>query len=122
MKKKLLFVAAVCVIAQFAHGQATLPFYDGFNYTVGNLGSNGSWANSVTQIKVNAANLSYTGLQASVGNDVTIIPTSSSTRTYLNFTSQSSGTVYFSFLLKINTLPSAQRLIAYALNSTSSSS
>src|SRR5207302_9783531 len=106
-------------VSQLAHAQVSLPFYDGFNYSAGNLGGNGSWTTSVSQIKVNAANLAYIGLQTSVGNDVTIIPTSSSARTYLNFAPQTSGTTYFSFLLKVNTAPSAQRLIAYVFNSTS---
>src|SRR5438067_3754970 len=125
MKKTLFPLALVILlfqITQVMHAQVSLPFYDGFNYSAGNLGGNGDWMNSVTQIKVDAANLSYTGLQTSVGNDVTIIPTSSSARTYLNFAAQTSGTVYFSFLLKVNTAPSAQRLVAYVFNSTSSAS
>src|ERR1043166_2282525 len=125
MKKTLFSLALVFLffrVTEIAHAQVSLPFYDGFNYSAGNLGGNGSWTTSASQVQVHAASLSYAGLQTSVGNDVTIIPTSSSARTYLNFAAQTSGTTYFSFLVKINTAPSAQRLVAYVFNSTSSSS
>ena len=116
----LLGSATPCVQAA-----VSIPYLDGFDYPASaNLAGNGNWTAGAgsTQIKVGAARLSYPGLQSSTGNDVTLIPTSSSARTYVNFNGQSSGTIYFSFLLKINTLPNAQRLIAYAFNSSSSSS
>ncbi|MES2923011.1 MAG: immunoglobulin domain-containing protein, partial [Verrucomicrobiota bacterium] len=102
-----------------------LPTYDGFAYTAGNsLAGNGGWiaASGSGTIKVNATNLTQAGLQSSVGNDVAIIPGSSAARTYIGFTSQTSGSVCFSFLFRINSPPSAQRLVGYASGSTSSSS
>lgn len=123
MKARVLSAGAALAVLSVAQGQVVLPFYDGFDYAAGgNLGGNAPWQNSASQIKVGGTNLSYPGLLAGTGNDLTLIPTSSAARTWLNFAAQSTGTVYFALLLKINTLPSAQRLIAYAFNSTSSSS
>jgi hypothetical protein len=102
-----------------------LPVYDGFAYTAGsNVAGNGSWlaASGTRTIKVNAANLTFAGLQSSVGNDVTITPGSSAARTYIGFSSRTSGSVCFSFLFRINSLPNAQRLLGYASASTSSTS
>lgn len=123
--KKCLAACIGALAAWSVQAQVVLPFYDGFNYAAGgNLAANGSWVSGSGSgtIKVNASNLAYNGLAASVGNDVSVIPGSSSARTYVNFTSQTSGTVYLSFLLKVNTAPSAQRLIGYAYSTTSSSS
>src|SRR5262245_59126334 len=123
MRKQLVLLAALAM-AQSVFAQVSLPFYDGFSYSAGaTLAGNANWVagNGTTQIKVGSTSLSYAGLQASTGMDVSLIPTSSSARTYVNFAAQTSGTVYFSFLLKINSLPAGQRLIAYAFNSTSSS-
>ncbi|MDW8308061.1 MAG: immunoglobulin domain-containing protein [Verrucomicrobiales bacterium] len=123
MNRPLAVAVGAMLLAGAARGQVTLPFYDGFNYGAGsNLGGNGPWVNSASPIKVGNTNLSYPGLLAGTGNNVTLVPTSSAARTYVHFASQTTGTVYFAFLLKLNTLPSAQRLIAYAFNSTSSSS
>ncbi len=123
MKRFWLVAVGAILAASWTRGQVGLPLYDGFDYAPGvNLGGNGSWINSVSQIKVGGTNLTYPGLAASAGKDVTLVPTSSAARTYVYFTPQTTGTVYFAFLLKINALPGAQRLIAYAFNSTSSSS
>ena len=105
--------------------QVTLPFYDGFNYSAGgSLAGNGSWAaaSGSGTVTVASGNFSYAGLTNSIGNDVSGIPTSSSARTAVSFTSQTSGTVYFSFLFKVNIVPSAQRLVAYSYSSSASSS
>src|SRR4051812_12332571 len=105
MRRSLFFFTSI-LLALRIQAQVTLPFYDGFNYTAGgDLAGNGNWvsASGSGTVKVSAANLAYAGLQSSVGNDLSIIPGSSAARTYVNFTSQTSGAIYFSFLLKVNT-------------------
>lgn len=121
MKTQLSLIAALTLV--HLASAATPPFYDGFDYTSGaNLGGIGSWvaASGSGTIKVGAGNLSYASLTNGVGKDVTIVPGGSAARVDLGFTAQSSGTIYFSFLLKINSLPSSQSLIAYASGSSSS--
>jgi hypothetical protein len=124
MKSPLPFLS-IGILLFHATPALALPFYDGFAYTAGsNLAGNGNWlaASGSGTIKVNAVNLTYASLQSSVGNNVAVIPGSSAARTYVGFTSQTSGSVCFSFLFKINALPNAQRLVGYSSGSTSSSS
>lgn len=124
MKNPLPLLTSGLLLFQATPARA-LPIYDGFGYTAAsNLAGNGGWlaASGSGTIKVNATNLTYAGLQSSVGNDVTIIPGSSAARTYIGFTPQTSGSVCFSLLFKINSLPNAQRLVGYASGSTSSTS
>lgn len=121
--KTLLLIAALAGPVSSARAVVTLPFYDGFNYTTGSdLAGQGNWvaASGAGTIKVGAAGLSHAALTNGVGKDVTLIPAGTAARTYVNFTSQTSGSVYFSFLLKINSLPSAQSIIGFASGSTSS--
>jgi pectate disaccharide-lyase len=125
MKQTLLTILAGLLFLARAEAQVSLPFYDGFSYgTGGDLAGNGSWtvASGSGTIKVNAGNLSYAGLQDSAGNDVALSVSGTAGRTALNFATQSSGTLYVSFLLKINATPSAQRIFGYVHHSTSSSS
>jgi pectate lyase len=123
--KKLLFLTTSVLLAACVQAQVALPFYDAFSYGAGtDLAGNGNWVagSGSGTIKVNVSNLAYNGLATSAGNDVSIIPSSSSARTYVNFSQQIAGTVYFSFLLKVTNAPSAQRLIGYSYSTTSSSS
>ncbi|MFM2156797.1 MAG: hypothetical protein RL516_1546, partial [Bacteroidota bacterium] len=80
-----------------------------FNYTASASGgiqgqSSGAWQNINTgdSILVESGSLSYTGLAASTGNK--IIYGGTGTDAYRAFTSQTSGTVYASFLLNITSL------------------
>jgi hypothetical protein len=83
-------------------GQVTLPHYDGFNYPAGStLGGQGTWVNnnSGDSILIAAGSLSYTGFPASSGNKITfdgagVDPTK-------EFTRDSTGTIYYSYLLKV---------------------
>lgn len=121
--------AAGLLIFQNAEAQQSLPFYDGFNYTTGSaLVGQGPWTSGgSTEIKVNAANLTYSGLSSSTGEDVTLVPNSSSGRTVMNFASPGATagtTVYASFLVKVNALPNSgnKQLFGYIYSSAGSSS
>ena len=78
-----------------------------FNYSINNdltLQSGGVWVtiNSGDTINVSSGNLSYGPLVASSGNSVSY--GGAGKDYYTTFTSQTSGTVYYSFLLNIATL------------------
>ncbi|MEY4488626.1 MAG: hypothetical protein RIQ79_1134 [Verrucomicrobiota bacterium] len=123
MRSLIASVVACLVVAVGLHGQVTLPFYDGFAYpATGNLAGQGSWvaASGSGTITIKDSNLSLPPLQAGGGLAVGLLATGSAARTSLPFAARSSGTVYVAFLLKIDALPSAQRLIAFASSSSSS--
>jgi pectate lyase len=89
---------------------AALLLYDGYSYTAGEeLGEGSSatnWANPKSNITIANDSLSYSGLQSSAGNHVNVNGGSSNldgARTAVNaWASQTNGTLYFSFLLKLN--------------------
>jgi pectate lyase len=89
---------------------ATLLFYDGFDYATGNtLGSSDStadWENAKSNTTITEDSLNYSGLQSSTGNRVNVNGGSSNldgTRTKDGaWVSQTNGTLYVSFLLKLN--------------------
>jgi pectate lyase len=89
---------------------ANLLFYDGFDYATGNtLGSSDStadWENAKSNITITEDSLNYSGLQSSTGNRVNVNGGSSNldgTRTKDGaWVSQTNGTLYVSFLLKLN--------------------
>lgn len=79
----------------------TLPYVEHFNYTVGNsLGAEQMWTNVNTGDNVLsvAGNLTYTGITSS-GNSISF--SGAGIETYSPFTSTTSGTVYYSFLMNI---------------------
>jgi len=106
-----------------ALAQVTLPFHDAFHHPAPtNLAGQGSWlaaADSGT-IRVAEGNLTHPGLTNSTGNKVTLLPSGTAARTYVPFTTQTTNSFCLSFLLKVNTRPSAQTLIAYASGATAS--
>jgi pectate lyase len=89
---------------------ASLLFYDGFDYATGNtLGSSDStaaWENAKSNITITEDSLSYGGLQSPMGNRINVSGGSSNldgTRTKDGaWASQTNGTLYVSFLLKLN--------------------
>jgi hypothetical protein len=91
-----------------------------FNYTASATGgiqgqSSGAWQNfnSGDSIIVESGSLSYTGLAASTGNK--IIYGGTGIEAYRAFTSQTSGTIYASFLLNITSLGSLNTTGGYTL-------
>lgn len=79
----------------------TLPYVEHFNYTVGNsLGAEQMWTNVNTgdNVLAVAGNLTYPGITSS-GNSISF--SGAGIETYSPFTSTTSGTVYYSFLMNI---------------------
>ena len=125
----LVVIGVVSLLLQSAYAQVTLPFYDGFNYTEGSSlnvnnppwafgGASGGGAPTVTA----AAELSYSGLAASSGLGVSVGTTTSGTRTRgVNFTTDSSGTLYASFLLDVTTAPTGNRDLAFLTSDSTAS-
>lgn len=85
-----------------------LPVYDGLNYTAGIvLEGQGNWVlNSGTSGTIEAGSLAVNGLAASVGNKLTWGGPSMSERLLLQ-TNITSGQVYFSFILRVDSLGSS---------------
>lgn len=82
----------------------TLPYYEGFDYTAGNsLGAEQMWTNvnSGDLITATAGSLAYTGL-TTVGNSVSF--SADGIDCFSPITSINSGTVYYSFLMKIGSM------------------
>ena len=116
MKKATLILAAVfCLvtIGSVAQGQSGLML-ENFNYATGQLtnasgGANVSGGNWVTNtgtgffIQVSSGSLNYTDyVQPTPGNKIDIVGTASSAEdTYRQFTTQTTGTTYASFLVNV---------------------
>ena len=111
---KTLMAAAVCLACQSV--QATLLFNDGFNYATGNLGSSdtspagfsgNAWSGGSSHITVTSGNLTYSGLQDLGGNQLQDTWGISAGSVLNTYTAQTSGNIYYSFLLNCSTAPSA---------------
>jgi len=105
---KTMLVAIALVIGSLsASGQVTLPHLDPLNYTVGQgLQTQTNWTslNSGDALLIATGNLSYPGLPTSTGNKVTF--DAAGIDAAKSFAQQTSGTVYYSFLLNISALGS----------------
>ena len=100
-------VALLALLSPAVWAQVTLPHYDGFNYPAGSvLGGQGSWVNLNTgdTVFVVAGNLSFPGFPASSGNK--IVFDGAGRDPAKQFDSTASGTVYYSFLVKVTGLGS----------------
>jgi hypothetical protein len=109
MKSSLKFLVTLFFVLNgvLGWGQVTLPHHDPINYTVGQgLQTQTGWTtlNSGDALLISSGNLTYTGLGASSGNKVTFDGTGIDAAKL--FTQQTSGTVYYSFLLNISSLGS----------------
>jgi hypothetical protein len=98
-----------------SHAQAALLFYEGFNYpTRTELGdtivTSARWENDKSQFTVAAGSLVRDGLATSTGNRLAVSPTSASldsVRTASDaWAPQADGTLYVSFLLKLESVES----------------
>lgn len=118
---KPLLVATAFLVCESVH--ATLLYEDGFNYSTGNLGSsdvapNGNaWGGGNSHITVTTGNLSYNNLQDPAGaNSLQVAWVGSGAGTVFNtYTAQTSGNIYYSFLLNCTVAPSAANYLT-ALN------
>jgi hypothetical protein len=113
LKKPLLFAGAVLMCHSM---QATLLFEDGFNYSTGGLNgsdvspagtSGNAWSSGSSRITVVSGNLTYSGLADLGGNSVQNIWGLSAGSVINTYTAQTSGNIYYSFLLNCTTAPSA---------------
>jgi hypothetical protein len=110
----VLTLGAVCFSLQTAH--ATLLFSEAFNYTAGgNLGGNvnpgnsTAWSSGNSAMTIGSGNLTYSGLPDQGGNELSLTWGGGSAGTIYNtYANQTSGNIYYSFLLDVTTLPTAQ--------------
>jgi PEP-CTERM motif len=119
---KLAAVAATCLAVQSA--RATQLFTDGFNYAPGGLNasdvspaglSGNAWSAGSSHITVVSGGMSYTGLQDLGGNSIQDVWGVSAGSVVNTYASQTSGSVYYSFLLDCQIAPSASTYLT-ALN------
>ncbi len=101
--------AIISMLALVLGMQSQVLVYDGFEYSVGDLGTNGNWVprSTGTDIQVIADNLSYSGLPTSVGNATQFSTSLGGKDPQRAFDSQTAGTVYASFLLKVTDISGA---------------
>lgn len=88
----------------------TLPYQESFNYSVDTaLGNSQKWttANTGDNITVTAGSLSYSTL-ATAGNSISYGGAGS--ENFTSFTSNNSGTIYYSYLLNVPSMTSATNL------------
>lgn len=100
----MLFVFA---FSQQGWGQVTLPHYEGLNYTVGqslDIQTNWTSLNSGDALLMTSGNLSYNNMPTSTGNKITFDAAGIDAAKL--FTQQTSGTVYYSFLVNVTALGS----------------
>jgi hypothetical protein len=91
----------------FNSAQVTLPHYEPINYSVGQaLQSQTNWTvlNTGDDLLISSGSLSYPGLDNSTGNKVSFAGAGIDAAKL--FTQQTSGTVYYSFLLNVTALGS----------------
>ncbi|MGH2667197.1 T9SS type A sorting domain-containing protein [Flavobacterium sp.] len=102
--KKIYFLSAL-LISSLSFGQVALPHHDALNYTVGQaLQTQTGWTvlNTGDDLAITAGNLSYPGMPASAGNKIAF--GGAGIDAGKDFTSQTTGTVYYSLLLNVTDL------------------
>jgi hypothetical protein len=119
---KLAAFAAGCLAVQSA--RAVVLFNDGFNYAVGGLNasdvspagaSGNAWSSGSSHITVVSGDLTYSGLQDLGGNELQDVWGVSAGSVVNTYTAQTSGSIFYSFLLNVTTAPSASTYLT-ALN------
>jgi hypothetical protein len=105
----LVAVGVGCLIFQ---AQATVLFSDGFNYTTGTyLGNDGAWGTGkASNLQIGSGNLTYSGLNDLGGNDL-VVTSGASVSDINTYSSITSGSIYFSFLIDCTTLPTANNAL-----------
>jgi pectate lyase len=134
MQTRLIAFAITTALLQITQAAVTLPFYDAFNYSEGNLAANGApdWAaggSSTTALEIavsnSAALTAPPGFPAASGNGVRRAPGGSARRAVLQYNSVTNtvgNTVYVSFLLNVQTSPGAAQIICNLDDTASSDS
>jgi hypothetical protein len=102
--------SAVATVTVLAAPPSTLLLYEPFNYTADQLltAANPAWTlnGSGNDTRIEAGNLSYTGLPASIGNSATNGGAGAGMRYALSSTIID-GEIYYSFLFKMNSVGTA---------------
>lgn len=118
--KKLFTSGYILLILLWAGNASAQLLTEPFDYTVHatsglSAQSSGAWniINTGDSILLNSGSLTYPGLAASSGNSVTY--GGSGTDYYRGFASQTTGTVYYSFLINISSLGTITTTGGYAL-------
>ena len=121
--KTITLATLLLFVGYSGWGQVTLPHYDGIEYTVGQgLQTQSGWTavNTGDDLLIATGNLFYPGLKTPIGNKITFA--GSGIDASKAFTDQTSGTVYYSFLMKVTGLGSLNATGGYftglASNST----
>ncbi|HEU5397194.1 MAG TPA: hypothetical protein VFV81_08495, partial [Verrucomicrobiae bacterium] len=112
--KRLLMLAALFT-AQLS--SAKLLFYDGFDYSpgtkLGDFSSSKTWENPKNPITIAGGNLGFAGLKMSAGNHVRVAPGNSSLDSVRTiggaWREQSNGTLYLSFVLRLESTAGISR-------------
>jgi hypothetical protein len=119
---QLAAVAAACLTVQSA--RATLLFADGINYAPGALNatdvspagtSGNAWSSGSSHITVVSGDLTYSGLEDLGGNSIQDVWGVSAGSVVNTYAAQTSGSVFYSFLLDCTVAPSASTYLT-ALN------
>ena len=102
--KNILLSLSFVFVSLF--GVAQFPYYEGFDYTVGDSLPQHSWTgiNSGDQILVTNGSLNYSGLTPSIGNKISFDGYGRDFQK--TFTSQTTGTVYMSFIFQVTNIGS----------------
>jgi pectate lyase len=126
LKRLFTLALAVWTLPGVQAAVQSLPFTDHFGYSDGNLFSvaSGVWdaggsAGSEFTVTNGAALAAPSGFAAASGKGVKWQPSSTARRNLVQFTSVSSGEVYASFLINVQSI-SSSRVVAYFENTTSS--
>jgi PEP-CTERM motif len=121
MKKTYIALLTIGTTALTLNTHANVLFEEGFNYTPGsdlggsvNPGSGYAWESGNSGLTIGSGNLTYSGLQNIAGNELSVAWGSSGSATN-GFANVTSGSVYYSFLLDVTTLPGANDYLT-ALN------
>lgn len=106
--KKIYSLVAVLAATLTANAQSALPFHDAFNYAVGaSLQTQTGYAplNGGDDILVVEGNLSYPNFVTPTGNKINFAGAGIDTKHAIQ--TVNSGTVYYSFLVKVNNVAAA---------------
>lgn len=105
--RKVYFFVSLLLTQYFSYGQVSLPHLDPVNYTVGQgLQTQPGWTtiNTGDDLLIASGSLAYSGLEASTGNKITF--SGAGIDAAKSFIQQTSGTVYYSFILNVTSLGS----------------
>ncbi|MGH7952027.1 MAG: hypothetical protein ACREFE_08930, partial [Limisphaerales bacterium] len=121
---KFLALAIGCSLLQSVH--AAPLFDEGFNYPSGshlggnmNPGNSVAWSGSGTNLEIGSGNLTYSGLNDLGGNDL-VVTSGTSVSGVNSYSTVTSGSIYYSFLLDCTTVPTGNQAFSALENGSTS--